>query len=84
MGRCPGLWAGGMFVIGALPAFLVIYIGRKWMSPRRGCQGPGIKNLEKAVRERHLGKPWNFALLVVLMFAFNSFSHGTQDCIRHF
>jgi MFS transporter, SHS family, lactate transporter len=69
----------GMFVIGALPAFLVIYIRTKvdespaWL---RGRASP------KA--ERHVGKDvatyfWSFLFLVVLMFGFNSFSHGTQD-----
>ena len=69
----------GMFVIGALPAFLVIYIRTKvdespaWLQGRRSSGG-----------ERHLAKDIGshlaiFAFLIVLMFAFNSFSHGTQD-----
>jgi MFS transporter, SHS family, lactate transporter len=79
----------GMFVIGALPAFLVIYIRTKveespaWVEGRtsREAGGPLPGNLNSS-------KPWNrdimknagvFAFLIVLMFAFNSFSHGTQD-----
>lgn len=69
----------GMFVIGALPAFLIIYIRSKvaespaWLSGR-------VQNRA----QRHLGKDigsylGNFLFLVLLMFTFNSFSHGTQD-----
>jgi SHS family lactate transporter-like MFS transporter len=69
----------GMFVIGALPAFLIIYIRSKvaespaWLSGRRQNRA-----------RRHLGKDLvaylgSFLFLVLLMFTFNSFSHGTQD-----
>jgi SHS family lactate transporter-like MFS transporter len=69
----------GMFVIGALPAFLVIYIRTKveespaWLQGKvsREAQGSLVKDIFS-----HLGI---FAFLVILMFAFNSFSHGTQD-----
>jgi MFS transporter, SHS family, lactate transporter len=69
----------GMFVIGALPAFLVIYIRTKVEESPAWLQG---RASHKA--ERHLGKDilahvGSFLFLVVLMFAFNSFSHGTQD-----
>jgi SHS family lactate transporter-like MFS transporter len=68
----------GMFVIGALPAFLVIYIRTKVDESPAWLQGQVARN------ERRLGKDimtylGTFVLLVVLMFAFNSFSHGTQD-----
>src|SRR6201984_1086123 len=69
----------GMFVVGALPAFLIIYIRTKveespaWLAGRVSREA-----------ERHLGKDivtylGSFLFLVLLMFAFNSFSHGTQD-----
>jgi len=69
----------GMFVVGALPALLVLYIRSQvdespaWLAAR-GAEHP----------ERHLGADIRryfpkFLFLVVLMFAFNSFSHGTQD-----
>jgi SHS family lactate transporter-like MFS transporter len=69
----------GMFIVGALPAFLVIYIRTKvdespaWLAGRVSRKA-----------ETHLGKDvltytGTFLFLVVLMFAFNSFSHGTQD-----
>lgn len=69
----------GMFVIGALPAFLVIYIRTKVEESPAWLQGRVARN-----SERRLGKDiWShagiFIFLVVLMFAFNSFSHGTQD-----
>lgn len=69
----------GMFVIGALPAFLVIYIRTKVDESPAWLQG-------RVAREtrRHTGKDiltylGSFLFLVVLMFGFNSFSHGTQD-----
>jgi SHS family lactate transporter-like MFS transporter len=69
----------GMFVIGALPAFLVIYIRTKVDESPAWLQGK-----VESRGERRLGKDiWPhagiFVFLVVLMFAFNSFSHGTQD-----
>jgi MFS transporter, SHS family, lactate transporter len=69
----------GMFVIGALPAFLVIYIRTKVDESPAWLQGRVSREAES-----HLGKDisdhlGNFLFLVVLMFAFNSFSHGTQD-----
>ena len=70
----------GMFVIGALPAFLVIYIRTKVDESPAWVQGRGVER----TRESRLGKDiltylGTFVFLVVLMFAFNSFSHGTQD-----
>ena len=69
----------GMFVIGALPAFLVIYIRTK-VDESPAWRSSGISSRP----ERHFGQDIRsylsaFAFLVVLMFAFNSFSHGTQD-----
>jgi MFS transporter, SHS family, lactate transporter len=70
----------GMFVIGALPAIPVVYLiaTRVKESPAwtTGCVSRRA--------ELHLGRDiWkylgSFLFLVVLMFAFNSFSHGTQD-----
>jgi len=48
-------------------------------------QRTGIKNLEKSVRERHLGKPWNFCsaggadVCALILLA-----TGRRTCIRHF
>jgi len=69
----------GMFVIGALPAFLVIYIRTKVDESPAWLQGRVSRKAES-----HLGKDirtylGTFGFLVLLMFAFNSFSHGSQD-----
>src|SRR6266851_9068596 len=69
----------GMFIIGALPAFLVIYIRTKVDESPAWLQGRVSRKTES-----HLGKDvvahlGSFLFLVVLMFAFNSFSHGKQD-----
>ncbi|MBZ5679535.1 MAG: MFS transporter [Acidobacteriia bacterium] len=69
----------GMFVIGALPAFLVIYIRSKVDESPAWLQGRVSREAEN-----HLGKDIvthlsSFLFLVALMFAFTSFSHGTQD-----
>ena len=69
----------GMFVIGALPAFLVIYIRTKVDESPAWLQGQVKRGSERRMWRdiwSHLGI---FAFLVLLMFAFNSFSHGTQD-----
>jgi SHS family lactate transporter-like MFS transporter len=69
----------GMFVIGALPAFLVIYIRMKVDESPAWLQGQANKNPQRRLGKDILTYFGTFALLVVLMFAFNSFSHGTQD-----
>ncbi len=69
----------GMFVIGALPALLVIYIRTKVDESPAWLHGRVAQKAEPAVGTsvvRFLGP---FLLMMVLMFAFNSFSHGTQD-----
>jgi len=69
----------GMFVIGALPAVLVIFMLNKVEeSPawQRGREAPRPKTRMGSDVLAHLGI---FAFLIVLMFGFNSFSHGTQD-----
>jgi MFS transporter, SHS family, lactate transporter len=70
----------GMFVIGTLPAIPVIYLilTRVEESPA-WKQGRVARDKEFHLLddiERYQGI---FLFLVVLMFAFNSFSHGTQD-----
>jgi SHS family lactate transporter-like MFS transporter len=69
----------GMFVIGALPAFLVIYIRSKVDESPAWLQGRGLKKAESGLGKGILTYFGSFVLLVLLMFAFNSFSHGTQD-----
>ena len=69
----------GMFMLGALPALLVLYIRRGVdESPafleqaRRGEERAGLL----VILRRHAGL---FLYAVILMTAFNFFSHGTQD-----
>src|SRR5271157_541856 len=69
----------GMFVIGALPAFLVIYIRSKVDESPAWEQGRVSRKAESRLGKDILTYLGTFAFLVVLMFAFNSFSHGTQD-----
>lgn len=70
----------GMFVVGALPAFLVIYIRTKvaespaWQQSR-ATKNPLRRNLGRDILT-YLG---SFLFLVLLMFSFNLFSHGSQD-----
>src|SRR5580704_4878209 len=69
----------GMFVIGALPAFLVIYIRTKVHESPAWLQGRASRKAESHLGRDILAHLGSFLFLVVLMFAFNSFSHGTQD-----
>ena len=69
----------GMFVIGAMPAFLVIYIRTKVEESPAWLHGQVSKKAESRPGRDILSYSSSFLLLVVLMFAFNSFSHGTQD-----
>jgi len=69
----------GMFALGILPALLVLYVRRVvpespvWERARdRGTTAPGLL-------ETMRGRWPLFAYLVVLMMAFNMFSHGSQD-----
>lgn len=69
----------GMFVIGAVPSLLVIYMLMKVEESPAWLHGRVTRKAESRLGrdiESHLGI---FGFLVVLMFAFNSFSHGTQD-----
>ena len=69
----------GMFVLGALPAFLVIYIRTKVEESPAWLQGRVARETEKRLGRDIVSHLGIFAFLVALMFAFNSFSHGTQD-----
>jgi len=69
----------GMFVIGALPAFLVIYIRTKVDESPAWLQGKVARDAESRLGKDILSHSGLFLFLILLMFAFNSFSHGTQD-----
>jgi MFS transporter, SHS family, lactate transporter len=74
----------GMFVIGALPAFLVIYIRTKVDESPAWLQGKVARKTEGHLWKDIRGNIWLFLFMVVLMFSFNSFSHGTQDAYPDF
>jgi SHS family lactate transporter-like MFS transporter len=69
----------GMFLIGALPAFLVIYIRTKVEESPAWLQGRVSRTAEPRLGKDIFSHAGIFLFLVVLMFAFNSFSHGAQD-----
>jgi SHS family lactate transporter-like MFS transporter len=69
----------GMFVIGALPAFLVIYIRTKVEESPAWLQGKVARDEENRLWRDIKSNVGLFLFVVLLMFAFNSFSHGTQD-----
>jgi SHS family lactate transporter-like MFS transporter len=69
-----------MFVVGASPALLVLYIRTRvdespaWLAGRRS-NPPSVRASFAAIRS-HLP---TFLFMVVLMACFNAFSHGSQD-----
>ena len=69
----------GMFVIGALPAFLVIYIRTKVDESPAWLRGQVSRTAERRLGQDIFSHAGMFLFLVVLMFAFNAFSHGSQD-----
>jgi MFS transporter, SHS family, lactate transporter len=69
----------GMFIVGALPAFLIIYIRTKVEESPAWIAGRVSKTAERNLPRDILKNLGTFLFLVLLMFAFNSFSHGTQD-----
>lgn len=71
----------GMFVIGAVPVFLLPFIWFKvqespvWLAARERNESTALMPVLK--------KNWKLCIyLVVLMAGFNFFSHGTQISIR--
>jgi SHS family lactate transporter-like MFS transporter len=77
----------GMFIVGALPAFLVIFVRAKveespaWVKGRAAKKADATAATTAAPR---LGRDivtyiGGFLFLVVLMTMFNLFSHGTED-----
>jgi SHS family lactate transporter-like MFS transporter len=66
----------GMFMVGALPALLVLFIRRNVEeSPAWKKYGRQPSRILQTIKAR-----WKlFIYVIILMTAFNSFSHGTQD-----
>jgi len=78
-GLFPVIGWRGMFMIGALPAAVVLYMLSRVDESPAWRQGRVEQRTDRRLGRdiaSHLGI---FVFLVVLMFAFNSFSHGTQD-----
>ena len=69
----------GMFLIGALPAAVVLYMLSKADESPAWLQGRVKRRTERSLGRDVASHAGLFFFLVVLMFAFNSFSHGTQD-----
>jgi SHS family lactate transporter-like MFS transporter len=69
----------GMFVVGALPAVLVIYIRTKVDESPAWTRGKVSRKAEIRIGKDIASNVGLFLFMIVLMFAFNSFSHGTQD-----
>lgn len=71
-------WLGwrGMFVVGALPSLVVLHIRAKVPESPTWRRGEGASGELGRTLRRNLPR---FAYLVLLMAAFNFFSHGTQD-----
>ena len=74
-----GLGWRAMFVAGALPALLVLYVRSKvpespvWQASQKSGQA------RKSVRESMHGQWKRLLYMMLLMMAFNMFSHGSQD-----
>ena len=69
----------GMFVIGALPAAVVLYILWKVEESPAWLQGRVAQRTGQKLTRDIASHAGLFVFLVILMFAFNSLSHGTQD-----
>jgi SHS family lactate transporter-like MFS transporter len=69
----------GMFVVGALPAFLILYIRTKVEESPAWRAGRVTTDPERNLGKDIMTYLGSFLFLALLMFAFNSFSHGTQD-----
>src|SRR5215472_7758138 len=69
----------GMFVIGALPAAIVLYVLSKVEESPAWLQGRVAQRTGQTLARDIASHAGLFVFLVLLMFAFNSLSHGTQD-----
>jgi len=84
----PGIGWRGLFILGAIPALLVFYVQARvaespvWLQGKRNrmARTAGETQIVKAGELAHLlAFLPTFLFLVLLMTAFMSFSHGTQD-----
>ena len=86
--HCPGIGWRGLFMLGAAPALLVFYVQARvaespvWLEGRRqrnARAAGGGRPAETGTPARLLAFLPTFLFLILLMTAFMSFSHGTQD-----
>ncbi len=84
----PGIGWRGLFILGAMPALLVLYVRMRveespvWLEgkKKRLARSAGDARIAKAEDLAHLlAFLPTFLFLILLMTAFMSFSHGTQD-----
>ncbi len=80
----PGLGWRAMFIVGSIPALLVFFIRRNvpespvWEQQQRERKASGI-SFWQSVWGEVKRYPVLFVYVILLMTAFNSLSHGTQD-----
>src|ERR1017187_2267370 len=80
-------WIGwrGLFILGAAPALLVFYVQARveespvWLEGARNRAARASGSIAPALPSNLMAFLPTFLFLVVLMTAFMSFSHGTQD-----
>ena len=85
---CPGIGWRGLFILGAMPALLVLYVRMRveespvWLEGKKQRQARSAGDARSA-KAREFANLLvflpTFLFLVLLMTAFMSFSHGTQD-----
>ncbi len=68
----------GMFMVGALPALLVVYIRAKVKESPAFLARTSVRD-ESSLIQTLRNNAGRFLYVVLLMTAFNFFSHGTQD-----
>jgi len=89
----PGIGWRGLFILGAAPALLVFYVQARVPESPVWLAGAPLRALNRAARRTHAAQSPTphqssgkilaflptFLFLILLMTAFMSFSHGTQD-----
>ena len=82
----PGIGWRGLFILGAAPALLVFYVQARVPESPVWLAGAGIRATRRAnvggrfaISHKTLAFLPTFLFLILLMTAFMSFSHGTQD-----
>ncbi|MGH8182250.1 MAG: MFS transporter [Rhodanobacteraceae bacterium] len=68
----------GMFVLGVLPALLVLYL-RRSVPESPVFEQRARAGVRRGVLETMRGRWGLFAYMIVMMAVFNAFSHGSQD-----